>query len=117
MSKKVLIIKPKVMLDRKIMEQISKDLPESLVNFGLIVLDPCLDYEFGEIDGVIWDKQETEKKPEVDFKAVLDDLIKKIDDEMYDEKESEWVKEHNRALRIAKAIVTAKKEKLYGSCL
>lgn len=110
MSKKVLIIRPKVMLDRKIMEQISKDLPESLKNFGVILLDPCLDYEFGEINGVIWEGEEKEEKtPSVDWDAIFTELENLERDAYidYDNYKSGW----NDALEHAKRVIEQYKEK------
>ena len=110
MSKKVLIIRPKVMLDRKIMEQISKDLTGSLKNFGAILLNPCLDYEFGEIDGVIWDGSEKkeEKKSEVDWDAIFTELENLERDAYidYDNYKSGW----NDALEHAKRLLLRAKD-------
>lgn len=56
-----------------------------------------------------------EPKPEVDFKAEFNYLIKKIDDEMWvgEEINDELDRTHNRALKIAKAIVIAKRNRIY----
>lgn len=73
MSKKILIIKPRVMISDKEWSKVRKDISESLYDWGILLLaNPALDYEFGEIDGVKWEKEESQdKKPGVDYDYII----------------------------------------------
>lgn len=72
MSKKILIIKPRVMISDKEWSRVSKDISESLYDWGILLTNPALDYEFGEIDGVKWEKEKSQdKKPGVDYDYII----------------------------------------------
>lgn len=104
MSKKVLIIKPATYIDWKDEKKFTEALSESITESGIICLPYCIDYEFGEIDGVIWEGEKKDKKESTidDFAKVLLDRFRA---ELWDDPVDGIESGHNRGLRRAMSIV------------
>ena len=73
MSKKVLIIRPTIRRKDSPLNKDAEAICNSIVSSGIVLLPDYYTYEFGEIDGVVWDKQE-EKKTGVDWNYLIDYL-------------------------------------------
>lgn len=110
MSKKVLIIKPAVHIDLKNEREIVAAIEKGITDFGIVVLPYYLDYEFGEIDGVVWDtlEKKEEQKPEVES----DDILARIESRKMNSKDDNpfnesFINGFNKGLCVAKDIVRA----------
>ena len=108
MSKKVLIIKCMKDVNQKELNATCENIAKNIMDYGVCLLPEYYSYEFGEIDGVVWEKQETEKKPEVD----LDELIERVNDLMFTEDKDDdypynesYIRGYNNALCAARFMI------------
>lgn len=61
MSKKVLIIRSTVVTKDSQLLRDARAIAESIANSGVVMLPANYTYEFGEIDGVIWEGEKNKK--------------------------------------------------------
>lgn len=62
MSKKVLILKFNKTVRAEVLQKLKDETLNTIQQCGILILNNSMDYEFGEIDGVVWDSEKTEEK-------------------------------------------------------